>query len=462
MRYSLRIAMFLAVLVMMSASLLAQAPPSADTFVSSSSPHTNYGSWPLLAVQQGTNSYLRFNLSGLPSNVSVAKATLRLYVDTVSRGGSFDVFEIDSSWAESSLIYNNAPPLGSSATGGHSVAVSGSTLNQFVVIDITPLVQAWVNGSLPNNGVALSLTTSGGAFAFDSKESSYTSHEPELSITLTGPAGPQGPQGPQGPAGPAGASGPQGPQGLQGAQGVAGPMGPQGLQGVAGTNGTNGISFNFRNAFDPTASYAVNDVVTYSGSTYIAIAASQGPNNPTPDQNPSAWSLMAQAGAIGQSGAQGPAGPAGPAGPSGPQGPQGMPGQNGAPGAQGPAGPQGPQGAQGPQGPAGPAYGDNWIFFNYDAGAYNLVAIDAICGGGQIAISGSCGYDPLDPGGFSMRVVYSGPDPGNHQVWRCVVDNTDSVDHNLNYGAFCITPGQGGTLKPGNQSSQLSTGNLKR
>ncbi len=337
--------------VLASLTLLAQAPPSADTFSAVSSPRTNYGGWPLLVVQQGSNSYVQFNLSTVPANATVAKASLRLFVNSVNRGGNFDVFEIDSAWSEGTLNYNNAPLLGTSATGAHATTVSATSVNQFVVIDITPLVQEWVSGSLPNHGLALSLTSSGGSFSFDSKESIYTSHQPELEITLNGPAGPQGPAGAQGPAGPAG------PQGAQGATGAQGPAGPQGLQGL-----------------------------------------------------------------------------------------------NGAPGAPGP---------QGIQGPAGPAYSDNWLFSAVNVPAGELVAIDQDCGSGNIAIAGACGYAPLDPGGFSMTVVYSGPDSGFHQVWRCVARNSDSADHSLTYGAFCITPGGGGTLSQVNKSMQLSTGNLK-
>jgi hypothetical protein len=160
-------------------------------------------------------------------------------------------------------------------------------------------------------------------------------------VSLIGPTGPQGQPGAgggagaQGPAGAAGSAGPQGPQGPQGIQGFTGPGGPQGPAGAAGAAGTNGSGFDFRNAFDPNATYAVDDVVTYNGSTYAAIAASAGPNNPTPDTNSSAWSVLAQEGAPGAGGSQGPAGPAGS---SGSQGPQGIPGAGGASGATGPAG----------------------------------------------------------------------------------------------------------------------------
>jgi len=326
-----------------------QAPPSADTFVFNATPHVNYGAYPLLAVQPGASSYVRFNLSTVPQNATVTKATLRLYVDEVAAPGSFDVYEVDSAWTESALNSTNAPAPGASATGGTPTAIAGSSFNQFVIIDVTNLVQRWVSGTLPNNGLALALTTSSGAFSFDSKESSLTSHQPELEIALEnqGPQGTQGLQGPQGIQGPIGPMGSQGLPGPQGPQGLPGPMGPQGIQGPAGTNGTNGISFTFRGPFDPNQTYAVNDVVTFNGSAYIAIAASQGPNNTTPDQNATAWSLLAQAGAAGvqgPTGLQGLQGPQGLVGVQGPAGPQGLPG---APGPQGIPGPAGPQGTPG-------------------------------------------------------------------------------------------------------------------
>jgi hypothetical protein len=328
--------------VLVPNTILAQSPPSGDSFVTNSHPRTNYGGWPLLAVQQGSNSYVQFNLSGLPANASIAKATLRLYVNVVDRGGSFDVFAINQAWKENTLLVSNAPPLGSSATGGQPIAISGANLHQFLVIDITALVQQWVSGSVPNYGVALSLTTSNGSFSFDSKESIYSSHEPELEISLNGPAGPQGAQGPQGIQGPAGANGAIGPQGPAGANGAIGP--------------------------------------------------------------------------------------------------------------------QGPQGVQGPQGPAGPGYSNNWSFYTFSVAAGSLVAVDADCGAGNIAIAGACGYAPLDAGGASVRMVYSGPDPGVQQFWRCEVANTDTANaHTITYGAFCITPGTGGTLAASPiQASQLS------
>ena len=283
---------------------VAQAPPSADVLSYSPTPNQNYGTYSSLFVQKESGvisaSYVKFNITTLPAGAAVSKATLRLFVNQVSGSGKFDVYQLNGSWTEGGLTYNNAPALGTSATGNNPVSFSGSSVNQFIVIDITSLVQAWANGSLSNNGLALAITTTSGGVAFDSKEAITTSHQPELEIALNGAQGPPGPQGPQGPAG------------------AAGPEGPAGPQGVAGANGQ---GFTFRNAFNNGTNYNAYDVVTYNGSTYnakVTIPAGGG----IPDQNPN-WALWAQVGAQGQQGQQGAQGATGA---TGPQGPQGLPG----------------------------------------------------------------------------------------------------------------------------------------
>ena len=332
-RSHLRIVIGLIFCMLFSLSLFAQAPPSADTFVSSSTPKTNYGPGITLVVGSGSTSYLQFNLSGIPAGATVSKATLRLYVDAVVKGGSFDVYQVNNNWGENTLTYSTpAPLLGASVTGGHPISISSASWNQFLLIDVTSLVQGWVNGSIANNGLALALTNgSSGYFSFDSKESLLTGNGPELEIGLSGTPGAQGPPGPQGPAGaqgtqgatgpqgPQGQIGPAGPQGATGAQGLQGPPGVDGAQGPQGPQGAAGQGFNFRAAFDNTASYAAYDVVSFNGSTYNAKAATN-PGDPAPDVNPN-WSVMAQQGAAGPAGAAGPQGPLGPVGPVGPPGP---------------------------------------------------------------------------------------------------------------------------------------------
>jgi hypothetical protein len=428
--------------------LFAQVPPSADTFVSSSTPKTNYGPAIALVVGQGSTSYVRFNIAGVPAGSSISKATLRLYVDAVAKAGTFDVYQLNSSWAENTLTYNTPPPpLGLSVTNGTGVSITTASWNQFLLIDITALAQGWVNGTIPNNGVALALTSgSSGSFSFDSKESLLTGNGPELEIAFNsgtgpqGPAGPTGPQGPQGttgavgPTGATGATGSQGATGLQGAPGPLGPMGltgAQGLQGVAGPQGAAGTGFNFRAAFDNTASYAANDVVSYNGSSYVAKNATN-PGDPAPDSNPN-WSLMAQQGAAGATGAtgasgpigltgvtgaagaQGPQGLTGATGPAGTQGPQGIPGLTGSTGAQGPQGVNGAQGPQGPQGTAGTGF--NWRGAFDCSASYSAGDVISYQGSSWITNTpiGGCVQPPFSPWALLAQQGAAGPAGGGGQ-----------------------------------------------
>ena len=121
-----------------------------DTYTASGSPTTNYGTSPILAVQSGVTSYVQFNLAGIPTGVTVNKATLVLYVDAVTAAGSFDVYQVTRGWTEYGLKYSTAPTLGASATGGHPVAVTTANATNFILINITSLVQSWLNGSNPN------------------------------------------------------------------------------------------------------------------------------------------------------------------------------------------------------------------------------------------------------------------------------------------------------------------------
>ena len=185
---------------------------------------------------------------------------------------------------------------------------------------------------------------------------------------LAGAEGPQGIQGlmglmgPQGPIGATGAQGPagaQGPIGLTGSQGSAGAAGTPGEAGAIGPAGPAGMTF--QGVWSVEGTYAIGDAVTYNGSTYLSLVASNVDNQP--DTSPSMWALLAQRGDAGVAGVEGPQGIQGLMGPMGPQGligatgsqgPAGAQGPNGATGSQGSAGAQGPIGLTGSQGPAGP------------------------------------------------------------------------------------------------------------
>jgi len=299
---SFRRFLFLSLALPLSALLseAQSAPPSADSYTQSSKSSTNFGAQTSLLVNSSTTSYLQFNLGTLPAGTSISKATLRLYVTTVTTSGSFDVDQVQATWSESAITYKNQPPLGASATGLHPISLSSSSVNQFVLIDITSLVQDWFTNpaAFPNYGIALVLQGNNGSFAFDSKESATTSHQPELEIAITGPIGPQGPQGPPGltgstgPAGPAGPTGATGAQGAQGQQGpiglpgpagptgATGPQGPQGPQGPAGASGTFGAGVNSQTGNYTAAPGDNGKLITMNGGSLTLALPSPALNSP--------------------------------------------------------------------------------------------------------------------------------------------------------------------------------------
>ena len=102
-----------------------------------------------------------------------------------------------------------------------------------------------------------------------------------------------------------------------------------------------GLGFLPRGVWTAAASYLLNDVVTFGGSSWRAKRASLN-KQPVAGLDWELWAAKGAAGPIGPRGLQGVAGAAGPTGPTGPAGPTGATGPVGPAGAQGPVGPRGP------------------------------------------------------------------------------------------------------------------------
>jgi len=230
LRTSRNARLFSSVVVLMLFAMVAapaQIAPSGDSYTNTAAPATNYGATTLLDVESSETTYIQFNLSSIPAGYTgadITQATLKLYVSAVTKAGSFNVDYVNGIWSEGTITANDAPALGTTIVA--SVPLTAASRNQYILINITSAVQAWLNGTEPNNGIAL-VGNSPLVASFDSKENTGTSHAAEIDIAFTA-TGAQGPQGPQGPTGATGAQGPQGPTGATGAQG------PQGLQGLAG------------------------------------------------------------------------------------------------------------------------------------------------------------------------------------------------------------------------------------
>jgi hypothetical protein len=277
----------------------AQGPQvTADTYLQSGSGlATNFGALGTILVGPGGSAatqnvgLIQFSLGGLNGvpAANVQKAVLWLFIDRVTVAGSIDAYDVTTNWMENSVTWSAAPVPGANLG---TIAVAGA--GQWVALDITPEVQAWLTTPALNHGLELvAFTARNTAVSLDSKENTATSHPAQLQIVLSGPAGATGPLGP---AGPTGATGPVGPTGPSGAAGVTG---PQGATGVAGPTGATGL-------LGPTGANGVTGTTGPQGST--------GPAGATGVTGPQGATGATGMGATGPAGATGATGPAGTAG----------------------------------------------------------------------------------------------------------------------------------------------------
>ncbi len=137
--------------------------PEADSYVRESSPSINYGSEGYLLVDGDYNdpgqkmfSYIKFDLQKYIPNyaIDIDKAELRLICQTASELGTplITAHEIESSWNEYSVNWNNRPNFSIIALGlGTRVFHDGKP----VYLNITYFVRDWLEGKILNYGVAL-------------------------------------------------------------------------------------------------------------------------------------------------------------------------------------------------------------------------------------------------------------------------------------------------------------------
>jgi hypothetical protein len=310
---------------------------------------SNYGSGLDLRVFKGNGrigrTFLKFTLATLPPGTlssDVTHARLRFWVNSNSTiAGAITLSPVTTAWDEYLLKDNTTGSLTFGTPRFSELAVS--SVNNFISIDVTDWVKAWLAGTLVNQGILVepSAATATLNLAFDSKESNLTSHEPRLEIVLSriGPIGAIGPIGPQGVAGPTGAPGGPGPAGATGPAGPTGLVGPDGSPGISGTDGTHWLS----------ASGAPTPEIGTLSDYYLDLASGDVWKKLADVQGTAVWTSQGNIrGALGPAGADGQVGPAGAVGPPGPQGAPGLAGSAGPPGIPGSSGVQGPAGPPGP------------------------------------------------------------------------------------------------------------------
>jgi hypothetical protein len=201
-----------------------QAMLTGDSQINSSATTTKYGASTTLNISPTNSALLQFDIADmLPSGTTAAqvlRARLIVFPDTITTGGTVNLYQVTSAWSEASVTYATRPTIASTA----AASVDLGTNDAFHFFIVTPLVQNWITTPASNFGMELqaSGTTN---IAIDSKENTNTSHQAVLEIILSSPVGPTGATGAKGATG---ATGPAGPAGARGATGATGATGPAG------------------------------------------------------------------------------------------------------------------------------------------------------------------------------------------------------------------------------------------
>lgn len=154
---------------------------------------TNYGNDPTFDVRPDNNAdrrgLLKFDLSAIPSDATITRATLYLYQKDNKTGQTTYVYRVTSNWREDTVTWLSWSLLG----GDFDSSTSYFTFlpdqnNCMLTMDVTNLVQLWVNGSFPNQGLLLYATGPNHKISYVTKEDGTAGEQPKLDIVYVVPS----------------------------------------------------------------------------------------------------------------------------------------------------------------------------------------------------------------------------------------------------------------------------------
>jgi hypothetical protein len=158
----------------------------ADAGLSSNNPSVNFGSNLMIQTNgTGTSSaLLRFDLASLPATAQIFSSDLAI-LRSASALGTITLHRVTAPWSESTVTWSsfaNAYDPAPTATVSNGAPVT----NAFVSVDVTDLVQGWVTGTFPNEGVLLR-QTGGVSTYWVTSEATYIGQRPELVVCYSIP-----------------------------------------------------------------------------------------------------------------------------------------------------------------------------------------------------------------------------------------------------------------------------------
>jgi hypothetical protein len=160
----------------------------ADAYTLKSSATKNFGTATTLRVRDpGVRSYVKFEVSGVPTGSTVTAASLRLHSSTgdkcTTAGLGADAYRAASDgWSETSITHSNAP----GKSGSRLATADGFAAGSVATFDVTSAVTG--NGTVSFYLEMPSCSTDTTVTRFNSREA--TANRPELVVTTGGDPGP--------------------------------------------------------------------------------------------------------------------------------------------------------------------------------------------------------------------------------------------------------------------------------
>ncbi|MFN8485557.1 MAG: S8 family serine peptidase [Anaerolineae bacterium] len=171
----------------------------ADAVILQAAPNANAGTTYDMGIgyeecrfTSALRSLVSFDLSAVPRNANIADAKVYLFLEEscAISGKSYpvSVYPVNAPWDETRVTWNNQPPIGAVVS---TTTIPGQHWSYYG-FDATSLVQKWVSGVQPNNGIMVrSLEYSGNdtaSLSFFTREFPDANYRPYLAITYVGQA----------------------------------------------------------------------------------------------------------------------------------------------------------------------------------------------------------------------------------------------------------------------------------
>jgi len=184
----------------------AELTPNEDSYVNKFYPTQNFGNENTLEVAEANGSdtarsYLKFDITSIPSNTIIHYALISLYYYDWEGTGEPEVgvYQVKDEWNETTINWNNQPD--SSSNSEDSFLIPPADPTKISYWDITELAKRWITDNIDNNGVVFKIFDPSQENitrrAFRSKESTVEDEKPKLIITYNNP--PYKPARPYGP-----------------------------------------------------------------------------------------------------------------------------------------------------------------------------------------------------------------------------------------------------------------------